>query len=55
MEMATTWLVKRDLVVGKREKEYTGAFARVQSRKRNKLVMAGFREVAITENSKRKP
>lgn len=48
-------MVKRDLIVGKREKEYTGAFARVQSRKRNRLVMAGFREVVITENSKRKP
>lgn len=48
-------MVKRDLVVGKREKEYTGAFVRVQSRKRNRLVMAVFREVVITENSKRKP
>lgn len=48
-------MVKRDFIVRKREKKYTGAFARVQSRKRNRLVMAGFREVVITENSKRKP
>lgn len=48
-------MVKRDFIVGKREKKYTGAFVRVQSRKRNRLIMAGFREVVITENSKRKP